>query len=322
MANSIYACLPLLVAALALAALPRAAGAEPVSLAGADWERLVEHAPFSLRDTAEGVVFRDKLWLSNGYVTGGGVVRDLWNSADGLTWTEVLHETPYDAYAEMAVYEGKLWAVKQSVWNSSDGVTWTRVLDQTPFGVRGYGELVAFDGKLWQLGSGTDVWWTTDGLTWTCAVQEAPYGKRYAPVVAAFGGKLWVVGGAIEAESNPPEKHYKQYTTYNDVWCSSDGVNWTRVLEHAPWEQRQWCVGQVYGGYLFILGGFSNRRSVNFDDVWYTADGVTWQELKTEHKFTPRHEITTYDYQGRLWAVAGNMWPLMNDVWRLRLPGE
>jgi hypothetical protein len=50
-----------------------------------DWMRVVEHAPFSERDTAEGVVFGGKLWLSNGYVTGGALVRDLWSSPDGVT---------------------------------------------------------------------------------------------------------------------------------------------------------------------------------------------------------------------------------------------
>ena len=131
------ATLTLLAAALLLLSELPAGAADPVKLAGAGWSRLAEHAAFSLRDTAEGVVFQGKLWLSNGYITGGGVVRDLWNSSDGVNWTKVLDDTPYDAYAEMAVYDGKLWAVKQSVWNSADGLTWNKVLAATPFGVRG-----------------------------------------------------------------------------------------------------------------------------------------------------------------------------------------
>lgn len=297
-----------------------ALGQRPQSLRGADWSLVNEHAAFSIRDTAEGVVFKDKMWLSNGYITGGGVERDLWNSTDGITWNLVLENTPYDAYAEMAVYYGKIWAVKQSVWNSSDGIKWTKVADTTPFGLRGYGELVVHQGKLWQLGSGNDVWWTTNGVKWTCATKDAPYGNRYGSAVMAFGGKLWLIGGATEEESNPPEKHYPRYTTHNDVWCSVDGANWTQVLKNAPWEERQWVVGQVYDGRMFILGGFSNRRSVNFDDAWYSDDGIRWRKLLTEHKFSPRHEITSYDFKGSLWAVAGNMWPLMNDVWRLELP--
>ena len=36
--------------------------------------------------------------------------------------------------------------------------------------------------------------------------------------------------------------------------------------------------------------------------------------------FSPRHEVTPYVFQGSLWVVGGNMWPLMNDVWRLSQP--
>ena len=31
------------------------------------WERVAEHAEFCPRDTTEGVVFQDKLWVSNAY---------------------------------------------------------------------------------------------------------------------------------------------------------------------------------------------------------------------------------------------------------------
>jgi hypothetical protein len=39
--------------------------------------------------------------------------------------------------------------------------------------------------------------------------------------------------------------------------------------------------------------------------------------LETTTKFSPRHEPTVYVYKGSVWVVAGNSWPLMNDVWRL-----
>ena len=122
-----------------------------------DWVRVIEHAPFTERDTSEGVIFGGKLWLSNGYITGGALVRDLWNSTDGIKWNLVTTNTPYDGYAEMTVYAGKVWAVKQSVWNSTDQVNWKQVAEKTPFGVRGYGELLVHDGKMWQLGSGREL---------------------------------------------------------------------------------------------------------------------------------------------------------------------
>ena len=41
------------------------------------WELLVEHAASSPRDTSEGIVLRDKIWLSNAYHHGNVLVRDL-----------------------------------------------------------------------------------------------------------------------------------------------------------------------------------------------------------------------------------------------------
>jgi len=294
--------------------------AAAAALDTADWVRITEHAPFSPRDTSEGVVFKGKMWLSNGWLKGEKLERDLWTSTDGVRWTLVTTNTPYEGYAEMTVYRGKVWAVKGSVWNSADGVHWTQVAEKTPFGARGYGELLVHKRQMWQLGSGQDVWHTKDGVHWICATTNAPYGQRYATATASFDGKLWVMAGATERTNTPPEKLYKHFTTFNDVWCSRDGVNWTRVLEHAPWLARMWVVPIVYDGRLWIIGGFDNVHRANFDDVWWTKDGSAWHRLDTKTKFSPRHEATVYVYDHSLWVVAGNSWPLMNDVWRLTKP--
>ena len=284
------------------------------------WENLTKEAAFSPRDTAEGVVYQDKLWLSNGYYHGNVLSRDLWTSDDGVTWTVVNEATPYDGYSEMVVYRDALWAVKGSVWTSKDGVSWTQVLDKTPFGVRGYGELVVHQDALWQLGSGADVWRSTDGAQWTEVSAEAPYGKREAAAVTVVKDKLWVVGGKTPGANTPPEKGYPDTTTHNDVWNSADGETWERVLEHAPWAPRQWFTAEVYRDRLWIIGGYDNVHGLNFDDVWYTEDGVTWHRYEVQPVFSTRHEPTTYVHKGALWVVAGNTWPVLNDVWRLTLP--
>ena len=284
------------------------------------WVKVTDHAAFSIRDTAEDLVYAGKMWLSNGYYNGNVLTRDLWSSTDGITWTLVNPNTPYDGYSEMVVYNGKMWAIKGSVWNSTDGGNWTQVLVKTPFGVRGYGEVVVHEGKMWQLGSGADVWNSTDGVNWTCVVKEALYGHRFASAVTVFGGKLWLMGGSIGKPNTPPEKGYPKITTYNDVWSSPDGANWTRVLEHAPWAPRQWFISKVYADRMWIIGGYDNVHHKNFAEAWTTTDGATWQEFLSETKFSPRHEPTCYVYENSLWVVAGNSWPLLNDVWRLTLP--
>ena len=97
-------------------------------------------------------------------------------------------------------------------------------------------------------------------------------------------------------------------------------MHWTKVADHAPWAERIWFSSVVYKGCLWILGGWPNNPSKNWHDVWYTADGVTWKELKTPTIWSERHEHSTYVHDDNIWVVGGNEWPLVNDVWRLRLP--
>ena len=287
------------------------------------WARVTPAAAFSPRDTAEGgVIFKKKMWLSNGFYHGSALHRDLWSSSDGATWVRVLVNTPYVGYSEMVVFKGRLWAIKGSVWNSMDGVRWKCVLDKTPFGGRGYGEALVHGGKLWQLGSGPDVWSSPDGINWTCVCKAAPYGARYAAEVVSHSGRLWLMGGSTPEVNNPPEKGYAKSTTHNDVWSSADGAEWKREVAHAPWAPRQWFAAAVYGGEIWLVGGFDNVNKRNLADVWHSRDGIEWRELVSETQFSPRHEPAIFVFDGSLWVVAGNSWPLDNDVWRLECGGK
>ena len=91
-------------------------------------------------------------------------------------------------------------------------------------------------------------------------------------------------------------------------------MQWTQVTAHAPWHERIWFSAVVYRNCMWVLGGWSKEPNRNYGDVWYTADGVTWRELKTETIWSERHD--------KLWLVAGNAWPLVNDVWVLSLPKD
>lgn len=291
-----------------------------MKLPAVSWVKVTDKAAFSPRDTAEDLVYDGKMWISNAYYHGNKLTRDLWNSSDGKTWTLVNDSTVYDGYSELAVYKDKMWAIKGSVWTSTDGKKWEQVLDKTPFGKCGYGEVVVFQDKMWHLGSGPGVWNTNDGVKWTCVNRTPPYGGRSACAVVAFRDKLWVMAGRLSKPNDPPEKGYKNITTLNDVWCSSDGKDWTRVVEHAPWARRMWTISKVYAGRIWLIGGYDNVNSKNLGDVWYTADGKTWHQFVSEPQWKARHESTCYVFKGSLWVVAGNTWPVVNDVWKLTLP--
>ena len=65
--------------------------------------------------------------------------------------------------------------------------------------------------------------------SWTLAANPAPWTGRGSNGIVVYDNKLWVLGGTVFSEP------LYQFTECNDVWSSSDGINWTNVLPHAPW---------------------------------------------------------------------------------------
>jgi hypothetical protein len=71
---------------------------------------------------------------------------------------------------------------------------------------------------------------------------------------------------------------------------------------------------------MWVLGGWSNYPSKNWNDVWYSDDGADWKPLVTPMVWSPRHEMSAYVFNDKLWIVGGNFWPVQNDVWRIEIP--
>ncbi len=98
----------------------------------------------------------------------------------------------------------------------------------------------------------------------------------------------------------------------NDVWTTTDGVEWTRVLEEAPWAKRAFFGIVSHGDYIYIFGGAGHRV---YNDVWRSEDGVSWEEMPTPG-WTPRshHGVAVLD--GRVFVLGGfGDRHRYNDVW-------
>jgi hypothetical protein len=213
-------------------------------------------------------------------------------------------------------------SASNQAWSSTDGANWTCATKAAPWKPRLGAGGVVFDGKMWVLGGleryfdGTerdllnDVWCSTDGAHWTQATAKAPWAQRAYHGAVVYDNKIWVFGGG---------NYRPAYLGYNDVWSSADGVRWTKVTDHAPWSPRIWFSSVVYKDRIWVLGGWSDKPSVNWNDVWYTADGKHWKELRTKTIWSKRHEQSAYVFQDKLWIVAGNEWPLVNDVWQIEV---
>lgn len=320
---------------LLVAGLTLAAGAAPYR-----WEAVTTQAPFAARDGAGALSFQDQLWLLGGWNPSDKVNfpricnSEVWSSPDGLNWTEVNPEAPWEGRhtAGYAVFRDKLWIIggdsnqhhyQNDVWASPDGKQWTQVTEHVPWAPRVLHCTAVFRDRLWVLGGQTmpgfvagtperfysDVWCSDNGREWTQVADGCPWAPRgMIGGVAVHEGYLWLLGGGTYDTPQTPTRLF-----YNDVWRSRDGLAWERVLEHAPWAPRQYHEVAVWDGKLWVMEGY-NAAGGNRRDVWYSANGVDWTELP-DTPWAPRHAASLFVHRDALWMVAGNN--MTPDVWKL-----
>lgn len=256
------------------------------------WTQVTATAPFAARDGAGALVLDGKMWLLGG-----------WNPADDLNFPDTCNS---------------------EVWSSVDGLDWTEEVAEAPWEARHTAGYAVFDERLWILGGDAiqghyqpDAWSSADGVTWTQEVAELPWGDRVLHHVAVLDDTIYVMGGQtlphFTAEAD-------ETVLYNDVWSSSDGVTWTRILEEAPWAPRGMIGGSaVWNGRIWLLGGGTYDTPDHlardyYNEVWSTDDGVTWTR-HADAPWAPRqyHDVAVFD--DRLWVLEGYYGGNRNDVW-------
>ena len=253
---------------------------------------------------------------------------------------------------------GKLWMIAaDGAWSSSNAAKWVRnehnISSATLPGV----SPASFDNKLWLMG-GMKNWadftngvsFSNDGIHWTVATPNAPWGRRRNAMTAVFAGKLWLLGGQISSgrvDQTPTSE-------YHDVWNTTDGINWTRVTENAPWSlgtavvfrNRIWIFGNgeawnsfdgrvwvraakdvaalrrgsngctVFDGKVWIYGGVPQTRAVN--DVWNSADGIQWNLVSDHAPWFPRGAEYSVAFNDKLWIFGGKTgthYEQADDIW-------
>jgi hypothetical protein len=256
-------------------------------------------------------------------------------TAQQLVWELVTDSAafgPRDGAGAM-VYQDRIWLVGgwnpdstpnrcSEVWTSTDGRNWICVNNQAPWPGRHCMGTAVYQDKMWLIGGDglTDVWNSSDGVHWNLITEDAPWGPRYKPYVMEFHDTLWLMGGFDVFTENR--------MAFNDVWCSVNGADWIRVLEHAPWEPRGVIHGKViFNDRMWILGGGlynlnGGLLETYYNDVWSSADGIHWQEELDCAPWKGRihHSIEVFD--DKMWLMAGHNknylsgpYNLRKDVW-------
>lgn len=285
---------------------------------GKHWTRVTVEAGFSPRAEHQVVVFQNKLWLIGGR-DENGYKNDVWSSEDGVIWIPEKTAAFFSARGghRVVAFQDRLCLIggeddsglKDDVWWSEDGVNWsTREVTSSRFSARTKHQLIVHNDKLWVVGGGQaggkakDIWTSEDGDTWNLVNDSLGSNTRYSHQVAVFKDKLWMSGGFD--------------FTKDDLWSSSDGINWVSELE-APSEIytiRDGHQAVEFKDKLWLIGGRGVSDYTN--DVWSSIDGVYWYQETSNAGFTPRLWHQVVEYQNKLWLIGGRTRSsFKNDIW-------
>jgi hypothetical protein len=227
-------------------------------------------------------------------------------------------------YFDMVDFNGALYIIggqlastgstQGDVWISKDGgITWGMVTAQGPFGPRFGHRVVVFNGAMYVIGgwyspanfAANDTWMTTDGVNWVQTNGGAVSfpGRAFFAAVATSGG-IFVMGGT----TTPSMTFGGAFTSYNDVWFSPDGINWTQIIAAAPWSVRACFDCVFFNNNLVLLGGRDPSTLVDSNECWSSPDGRNWTlltgaALAGGAGFGSR----VVAYAGKLWSFGGHL---------------
>jgi len=293
---------------------------------GPDWVPVNIAAPWQQRAYFGAVTNIGRMWVLGGLGPVFGR-SDVWSSADGQNWSQVMTNAPWGRrQGHMTVELNETFFVMggvtndnsdnqvfaNDVWSSQGGTNWFQVTGSARWGPRRYSASVAFNNRIWVLGGiepgnvfRNDVWYSPDGLNWIVGTTTAAWPARQGHAAVVFNGKMWVMGGLRTPD----------FTHVNDVWSSSDGTNWTLVTSGAAWSPRTYFTLTAFNGKMWIMGGRDLSVAGYRNDVWSSSDGVAWTQATNGAAWGGRQGHAAVAFNERLWVLGGLGNGNYSDVW-------
>jgi len=191
---------------------------------GVHWDLVTAAVPWGPRAIHHTVVFDGRIWVMGGQTlpqfagAEDAFYTDVWNSADGLAWTQVTDSVPWPPRCITGggvVFRNRIWILGggtydtpnrparsyyNDVWSSADGVNWEQHLETAPWPAREFHDMAVFDGRMWVMegwdgeSNRNDVWYSEDGVTWH-ELSDTPWAPRHAASVFVYDDALWIVAG-------------------------------------------------------------------------------------------------------------------------------
>lgn len=243
---------------------------------GIDWVCATTNAAFGKRHNHGSVVFDNKIWVLGGRQTNSGnwstwpLPADAWYSENGVDWEAATLNAEFGEAngASCFVFNGRMWVIgsydsaENDIHSSADGAVWEAVNLDPAFSNRGLTETLEYDGNLWLLGGYPNitngVYYSADGDSWTQAAGiSAPFsGQVFHHSAVVYDNKMWTIGGTGAG-----------YGYHQNIWYSTDGVNWIETGTGIPFGARQGHTSVVFDEKVWVIGGANG--SVYYNDVWY-----------------------------------------------------
>ena len=299
----------------------------------------VADAPWNTRKNAASVVFQNKIFVIGGDdFSGGNYFSDVWSTADGLTWTQLVSVSPWGkrSFMQVVVFNNRLYVMGGSdgttfyndVWVSDNGVDWNMLTDKAAWAGRTAFGLLAYNNGMFLLGgqtSGgtytTQVYFSTDGTTWDLVTDNTGWSSRVAFGSLVFNSKMWIIGGFGGGASK------------NEVWSSEDGKNWTAASLGAFATGRDSLVVYEYQGSMWAVSGVNG--ATYYSDVYQSnSTGTAWSLVSAAPGFGGRQGATGVVFKAPssvstngapvMWIMGGLRSTLAadNDVWYSNVNGS
>lgn len=158
-----------------------------------------------------------------------------------------------------------------------------------------------------------------ENLIWKAATTDAPWTKRDSEAAIVFDNKMWIFGGLHGLPT--AENNYGVAPHFNDIWSSTDGINWILEREHADWSPRRSMSVEYFRGKLWMFGGWSNTTGYK-TGIWASDDAIHWKQITKDTPWPAREGQSSAVFQGKLWMIGGIEYGkklgdqnLKSDVW-------
>jgi hypothetical protein len=163
------------------------------------------------------------------------------------------------------------------------------VTDSVPFGVRIGHEALVYHDRMWVIGGWdrgyvenkgwqNDVWYSDNGKDWIKAIDSAAFSPRMSFSAFVLDDKMWVIGGNCGIAGFSRQLPYDTSWDANDVWWSTDGVNWTCAATSSKFKKYSNTSSVVFQGKIWVAGEIGEGATSDGQryEVQYSSDCVNW----------------------------------------------